>query len=101
MSLLLFCAVFAFMVVFFVGPARLVRWLRQDTRQASATTVPLPAPAPPDPADPTPEEELMEQIVTAERLAGILSPVDYQQAMAIIAAQDAVSHPLAVPPDRR
>ena len=100
MAVLLFFAVLALIVVFRVGPSRLVRWMRQDTRQASATTVSLPAPAAPDPADPAPEEELMEQIVTAERLAGILSLEDYQRAMAVIAAKDAVSHPLAIPPER-
>ena len=42
----------------------------------------------------------MEQILTAERLAGILSLEDYQREMAAIAAKDAVSHPMAVPPER-
>jgi hypothetical protein len=105
MALPLFLAVLALMVVFLVGPSWLVRWMQQDTPQASAATVspPVPAirgPAGPDPAGPDPEEELMERILTGERLAGILSPEDYQRAMAVLAAQDAVSHPMVVPPER-
>jgi hypothetical protein len=42
----------------------------------------------------------MEQILTAERLAGIPSLEDYQRGMAVIVAKDAVSHPMAVPPER-
>jgi hypothetical protein len=38
--------------------------------------------------------------LTAERLAGILSLEDYQRGMALIAAKDAVNHPMAVPPER-
>jgi hypothetical protein len=100
MALLLFLAVLALMVVFLVGPSRLVRWMQQDTPKTSAATVSPPAPAIRGPAGPDPEEELMERILTGERLAGILSPEDYQRAMAVLAAQDAVSHPMVVPPER-
>jgi hypothetical protein len=100
MVLLLFFAVLVFVVVWLVGPSRLVRWMRQYREQAPAPTVSLPVPSVPDPADPPPtDEELLEQILTTERLAGILSPEDYQEAMAAIAEQDAASRPLAVPPE--
>jgi hypothetical protein len=39
-------------------------------------------------------------ILVAERLAGVRSPGSYHWAMAVIAAQDAMSHPVAVPPER-
>ncbi len=100
MALLLILAVLALMVVFLVGPSRLVRWMRQDTPKTSAATVSPPVPAIRGPAGPDPEEELMERILTGERLAGILSPEDYQRAMAVLAAQDAVRHPMVVPPER-
>lgn len=105
MILLMFFALLALMVVCLVGPSRLVCWMRQGMRQASAEAVSPPAPSAPDPlgrerAGPAAEEELMEQILTAERLAGIVSLEDYQRGMAVIAAKDAVSHPMAVPPER-
>ena len=104
MVVLLFFAVLAVMVVCLVGPPRLVRWMRQSVRHVSDEAVSPPALSAPDPfaseqPGPAPEEELMEQILTAERLAGILSLEDYQRAMALIAAQDAVNHPMAVPPE--
>ena len=98
--LLLFLAVLALMVVFLVGPSRLERWIQQDTPQAPAATVPPPVPAVADPVGPDSDEELTERILTTERLAGILSLEDYQRAMAVLAAQDAVSHPMPVPPER-
>jgi hypothetical protein len=105
MVVLLFFAVLAVMVVCLVGPPRLVRWIRQSVWHASDDPVSPPALSAPDPLSPerpgpAPEEELMEQILTAERLAGILSLEDYQRGMARIAAQDAVNHPMAVPPER-
>ena len=105
MVVLLFFAVLALMVVCLVGPSRLVRWIRQEMQQAPAEAV-SPPPCAPDPlspqrADPAPEEELMEQILTAERLAGILSLEDYQRGMAMLAEKDAVNHPIVVPPERR
>lgn len=101
---LLFFAVLALTVVCLVGPSRLVRWMRQSMQQASAAAVP-PPPSAPDPpalerAGPVPEEELMEQVITAERLAGILSLEDYQREMAALAKKDAVTHPMAAPPER-
>jgi hypothetical protein len=102
MVLLMFFAVLALMVVCLVGPSRLVRWMRQSVLQAStgAAFTPAPAPFSPERAGPDAAEELMAQILTAERLAGILSLEDYQREMAVIAAKDAVSHPMAVPPER-
>ncbi len=102
MVVLLFFAVLAIMVVGMVGPARLVRWMRQDVPPVSAEAVSPPASELPGArwVRPPAEEELMEQILTAERLAGTVSPEDYQRGMAMIAAKDAVSHPMAVPPER-
>lgn len=100
MVLLLFFAMLVVMVVWLIGPSRLVHWMRKGGEQTPAPTVSLPLPAAPGPAGPPPtEEELLEQILTTERLAGILSQEDYQQAMAAIAEQDAASRPLAVPPE--
>jgi hypothetical protein len=105
MILVMFFAVLALTVLCMVGPSRLVRWMRESMQQASAEAMSWPASSAPnlscpEPAGPVSEEELMEQVLTAERLAGILSLEDYQRGMALIAANDAVSHPMAVPPER-
>jgi hypothetical protein len=100
-ALLLF-AVLAVTVVGMVGPSRLVRWMRQDVPPVSAEAVSPPASEllGSRRAGPAAEEELLEQVLTAERLAGIVSLEDYQRGMAVIAAKDAVSHPMALPPER-
>ncbi len=70
-----------------------------------------PAPAPPQhrmdpclgpfdlpalpPAAPSAEGELVRRLT-----AGTLSPADYRRAMARLAADDAVRHPVQLPPDR-
>lgn len=105
MVLLLFFGVLALTVVWLVGPSRLARWMWENVHQApvEAASSPVsaaPQPVPPEPARPATEEELMEQILTAERLAGILPSEDYQRGMAVLAAKDALSHPMVLPPER-
>lgn len=101
MVMLALFAVLALMVVCLVGPSRLIRWMRQRLRETNTEAVIPPAV---DPialrrAGPAPEEELMEQVLTAKRLAGILSLQDYQREMAALAERDAISHPMTVPPE--
>ena len=43
--------------------------------------------------------ELAEVTLVSARLAGQLSPAEYQWGMALLAAGDAVQHPLEVPPE--
>lgn len=57
-----------------------------------------PLPAPPVPTES--ENESAEAFLAARLLAGELSADGYRHAMALLAARDAVSHPLVVPPER-
>jgi hypothetical protein len=52
----------------------------------------------PDPAPPDSDGELAEMILVSALLAGELSTAEYQSDMAVLAAGDAVQHPLFVPP---
>jgi hypothetical protein len=75
---------------------------RRQMQRATASAL-RPDPAPP--VEPPPEApfdsdgELAEAALVSARLSGELPPAEYQWGMALLAAGDAVRHPLVVPPE--
>ena len=75
---------------------------RRQVRHATASALrPDPAlPVEPSEAPFDSNGELAEATLVSARLAGELPPAEYQWGMALLAAGDAVEHPLLVPPEQ-